>query len=91
MKLSLYALMLCGTISTLSYGMHHEQSVSPVSLEELLAEIEAATADKSAKTAPVTVAQKKEYPKKANTLTSQEVCRLTLYAIAEKRLVGTKK
>lgn len=29
--------------------------------------------------------------KKANTLTSQEVSRLTLYAIAEKRLVGTKK
>lgn len=50
MKLSLYALMLCGTISTLSYGMDNKRSSSRLSLEQLLAEIEAATSQEAPST-----------------------------------------
>lgn len=53
------------------------ERMSPVRLEKL----------ENTPTAPLS----HDIQKKANTLTSQEVSRLTLYAIAEKRLVGTKK
>jgi hypothetical protein len=89
MKLSLYAFVVSLTIANLANGMEHREP-SPITVEELLAKHDATATEKGGKPAPVTVAQKKEDPKKANNLTSQEVSRLTLYAIAEKRLGANK-
>lgn len=80
MKLSLKAFMVSLAIANVAYAMdeatHREPSVSPISLELVIEEHDAATKNDS---------------KKSNSITVQEVRRLTLYAIAEKQLVGTKK
>jgi hypothetical protein len=91
MKLSLYGFVVALIIANIAYGMEHREP-SPIALEELIQAHDPQMSEKAAPVAvPAAAPQKKQKEiNKSNTMTVQEVCRLTLYAITEKRL-GAKK